>query len=115
MKVAGAGVCGSDLHIVDSEFEHFVNKPVTLGHEVVGFVGAIGPDVTDLPLGEGVAVMVGWGCGHCEWCVSGYEQLCPDGDEAGATRAGASPISCPCHIAGTSSRSANSTHSPRAP
>ncbi len=85
VRVAGAGVCRSDLHIVDGEFPGFVSKPVTLGHEVAGVVEAMGPDVSGLRAGDGVAVMVGWGCGHCEWCVSGHEQLCPDGDEAGAT------------------------------
>ena len=88
MRVAGAGVCRSDIHIVDGELTELVEKPVTLGHEVDGVVEAIGPDVADLRLGESVAVMVGWGCGHCEWCVSGSEQLCPQGDEAGATRDG---------------------------
>ena len=67
----------------------YVRKPVTLGHEVAGVVEAIGPDVLELGLGETVAVMVGWGCGHCEWCVSGHEQLCPSGHMAGATCDGA--------------------------
>jgi propanol-preferring alcohol dehydrogenase len=89
VRVAGAGLCGSDLHIVDGEFAHFVRKPVTLGHEVAGVVEAIGRDVRELGLGESVAVMVGWGCGHCEWCVSGHEQLCLRGDMAGATCDGA--------------------------
>jgi len=88
VRVVGAGVCRSDLHIVDGELAHFVKEPVTLGHEIAGAVEAFGPDVTDLHVGESVAVMVGWGCGHCEWCVSGSEQLCPEGDEAGATRDG---------------------------
>jgi propanol-preferring alcohol dehydrogenase len=38
--------------------------------------------------GDPVAVMVGWGCGSCAWCLSGHEQLCPDGREAGATADG---------------------------
>jgi propanol-preferring alcohol dehydrogenase len=85
VRVGGAGVCRSDLHIIDGELSDFVREPVTLGHEVAGVVEAVGPDVDDLEPGGGVAVMVGWGCGHCEWCVGGSEQLCPQGDEAGAT------------------------------
>lgn len=85
VRVAGAGVCRSDLHIVDGQLAHLIERPVTLGHEVAGVVEAVGSDVDDLEPGEGVAVMVGWGCGHCEWCVGGSEQLCPEGDEAGAT------------------------------
>ena len=89
VRVVGAGLCGSDLHIVDGEFEDFVREPVTLGHEVAGVVDSIGPDVRELGLGESVAVMVGWGCGRCEWCVGGHEQLCPTGHQAGATCDGA--------------------------
>lgn len=85
VRVAGAGVCRSDLHIVDGELADFVREPVTLGHEVAGIVEAVGAEVDDLTPGSAVAVMVGWGCGHCVWCVDGAEQLCPDGDEAGAT------------------------------
>ena len=85
VRVAGAGVCHSDLHVLDGMFDDFMRLPVTMGHEIAGWVEALGPDAHDLEVGESVAVMVGWGCGHCKWCVSGHEQLCLQGDEAGAT------------------------------
>ena len=85
VRVAGAGVCHSDLHVLDGMFDDFVRLPVTMGHEIAGRVEALGPDARDLEPGAPVVVMVGWGCGHCEWCVSGHEQLCLTGDEAGAT------------------------------
>jgi propanol-preferring alcohol dehydrogenase len=85
VRVVGAGVCGSDIHILDGMFDDLVRRPVTLGHEVAGRVEAAGPAVRDLEYGEPVVVGVGWGCGHCDSCVSGHEQLCPRGDEAGAT------------------------------
>jgi propanol-preferring alcohol dehydrogenase len=85
VRVAGAGVCHSDLHVLDGMFDELMCYPVTMGHEFAGTVDALGPDARDLGRGEPVVVMVGWGCGHCEWCVSGHEQLCPQGDEAGAT------------------------------
>ena len=66
-------------------FDELVRRPVTLGHEVAGHVEARGPAVRDLEHGDAVVVGVGWGCGHCGSCVSGHEQLCPKGDEAGAT------------------------------
>lgn len=88
VRVAGCGVCRSDLHVLDGLFDDFVRLPVTPGHEIAGWVEATGPDVHDLEPGEPVAVMVGWGCGHCRWCVSGHEQICPAGDEAGATMDG---------------------------
>jgi propanol-preferring alcohol dehydrogenase len=85
VRVVGAGVCHSDLHVLDGMFDELMRFPVTMGHEIAGRVEALGPDARDLERGDPVVVMVGWGCGHCEWCVSGHEQLCPQGDEAGAT------------------------------
>lgn len=88
IQVVAAGVCRSDVHSVDGLFEHLLRRPVTLGHEVSGVVDALGPDAVGPPPGTPVVVMVGWGCGECRWCRSGREQLCPEGDEAGATRDG---------------------------
>jgi propanol-preferring alcohol dehydrogenase len=88
VRVAGAGVCRSDLYVLDGLFSELVRPPVTMGHEIAGWVEAVGPEVLDLAPGDGVAVMVGWGCGTCRWCTAGHEQLCPQGDEAGATRDG---------------------------
>jgi len=85
VRVAGAGVCHSDLHVLDGMLAEYLRLPVTMGHEIAGRVESVGPEVHDLAGGEAVVVMVGWGCGHCYWCVSGREQLCPDGDEAGST------------------------------
>ena len=85
VRVAGAGVCRSDLHVLEGAFAELVRPPVTMGHEIAGWVETLGPDARGLKAGDPVVVMVGWGCGHCEWCVSGAEQLCDDGDEAGAT------------------------------
>lgn len=85
VRVSGAGVCRSDVHVLDGAFAEVVRRPVTLGHEIAGVVEAIGPDVRDLEIGTPVAVMVGWGCGHCDLCVAGHEQLCPAGHEAGAS------------------------------
>ncbi|MFQ5425535.1 MAG: NAD(P)-dependent alcohol dehydrogenase [Gaiellales bacterium] len=88
VRVTGAGVCHSDLHIIDGMFDDIVSRPVTLGHEIAGRVAAFGADVTDLQIDEPVVVMVGWGCGHCESCVSGHEQLCAHGRTAGETTDG---------------------------
>lgn len=87
VRVVAAGVCHSDLHVIDGLLADQVTPPVTLGHEIVGVVDAVGAGA-DVKVGTPVVVMVGWGCGHCRWCVSGHEQLCPDGREAGATADG---------------------------
>lgn len=88
VRVVASGVCRSDVHTVDGLFDHLVRRPVTLGHEVSGVVDAVGPEARGLEVGTPVVVMVGWGCGSCEWCRAGLEQICPDGDEAGSTRDG---------------------------
>jgi alcohol dehydrogenase, propanol-preferring len=85
VRVAGAGVCHSDLHVLDGMFADAMKLPVTMGHEIAGWVEELGPDARDIDVGEAVVVMVGWGCGYCEWCVAGHDQLCVRGDEAGAT------------------------------
>ncbi len=89
VKVAGAGVCHSDLYVLDGAFPvELEHLPVTMGHEIAGWIEGAGPNAKDVRLGEAVAVMVGWGCGTCRWCVRGHEQICPEGDEAGSTKDG---------------------------
>lgn len=81
VRVAGCGVCHTDLHIADGT-QARVDLPVTLGHEVAGWIDALGPDA-DRPLrrmrlrtGDAVVVHGGWGCGECRDCVAGAEQRC---------------------------------------
>jgi propanol-preferring alcohol dehydrogenase len=88
VSVAAAGVCRSDLHVLDGAFDELVSPPVTMGHEIAGRVAALGDQATGVAVGDAVAVMVGWGCGSCSWCAAGHEQLCPGGKEAGATADG---------------------------
>ena len=75
VRIAGCGVCHTDLHIVDGT-QARVDLPRTLGHEVAGWVDAFGPDAGDLPRGEAVVVHGGWGCGRCADCLAGAEQRC---------------------------------------
>jgi alcohol dehydrogenase, propanol-preferring len=81
VRVAGCGVCHTDLHIVDGVQAH-VELPRTLGHEVAGWIDAAGPgagaELRRARLAEGDAVLVygGWGCGSCRECRAGAEQRC---------------------------------------
>ena len=89
IRVSGCGVCHSDLHVIDGDLPpELVRFPITMGHEITGRVERLGPDAQGLTEGEPVAVFVGWGCGWCSTCVSGHEQICPRGEEAGSTRDG---------------------------
>lgn len=80
VKVKAVGVCGSDVHY----YEHgkigryVVEKPLILGHEAGGDVVAVGQAVTNLKVGQRVAVEPGVTCGKCRFCKEGRYNLCPD-------------------------------------
>ncbi len=87
LKVLAAGVCHSDLHLADGYFDLGGGKrmslqdrgmklPVTLGHENVGEVVAIGPEATGVKLGDVLLADPWIGCGTCAVCLRGDENLC---------------------------------------
>jgi len=76
VAIAGAGFCHSDIHVIDGEIHVLPRMPLTLGHENSGLVSAVGAGVTSVREGDAVVVYGGWGCGRCDYCVSGHEQLC---------------------------------------
>jgi propanol-preferring alcohol dehydrogenase len=86
IRVAGCGVCRTDLAIVDGT-QSRVELPRTLGHEVAGWIDAAGADAdlaaAGLAIGEAVVVHGGWGCGSCRECAAGAEQRCADGRAPG--------------------------------
>jgi (R,R)-butanediol dehydrogenase / meso-butanediol dehydrogenase / diacetyl reductase len=75
LDVVRAAICGTD----SSEWAHgpmLTRPPVTLGHEFVGRVAALGEDVTGLAIGDRVVSGAAVSCGHCEWCRAGRTNLC---------------------------------------
>ncbi|GGS17510.1 oxidoreductase [Streptomyces humidus] len=78
LKVTAAGLCHSDLAVMGWPEEQFPYPlPMTLGHEGVGTVAAVGSGVTAVAEGDDVAVYGPWGCGHCRNCAQGKENCCP--------------------------------------
>ena len=79
IDIAYCGVCHSDLHTVRSEWGG-TRYPCVPGHEIVGHVAAVGPEVTGFAIGEtvGVGCLVG-SCQHCAACGEGLEQYCENG------------------------------------
>lgn len=75
VRVAAAGMCGSDAHIVHAKQALFP-LPMTLGHETAGFVEKLGPGVQGFTQGQGVLVAGIWGCGRCRACLDGRENAC---------------------------------------
>ncbi len=76
VRVEGAGFCHSDIHVIDGEIKILPRMPLTLGHENAGVVAAVEGGVTSVREGDPVAIFGGWGCGQCDYCVTGHEQLC---------------------------------------
>jgi propanol-preferring alcohol dehydrogenase len=88
VMVSACGVCRTDLHVVDGELPH-IKYPIVPGHEIVGRVDLIGPNVTTLRLGERVGIpWLGHTCGVCRFCRDGMENLCDRPLFTGYTRDG---------------------------
>lgn len=78
IRVSACGVCRTDLHIMDAELPS-PHLPLILGHEIVGYVQEVGPNVTRFKKGDRVGVpWMGGTCGHCSFCQTGQENLCED-------------------------------------
>lgn len=87
LKVLAAGACHSDEFVMSQPAEVLdamgIKLPLTLGHEGVGEVAALGPAAAGVEVGDKVAVFGGWGCGRCHTCVTGAEQYCERAAELG--------------------------------
>ena len=99
LKVIAAGVCHSDLHIWDGYYDlgggkrlklsdRGVKLPLTMGHENVGEVVAVGPDAVGVKIGDRRLVHPWFGCGECAVCRRGDEQLCRTPFSIGVFRSG---------------------------
>ncbi|PKM96308.1 MAG: alcohol dehydrogenase [Firmicutes bacterium HGW-Firmicutes-1] len=77
IKVKACAICGTDIRIY--KFGHFkIPKGVKriLGHEISGEIVEVGSDVKDYTIGQRVVIPPNVGCGKCEMCKQGFNQLC---------------------------------------
>jgi propanol-preferring alcohol dehydrogenase len=94
IKVAACGVCHSDLHAIDGDWNPGPVLPLIPGHEVTGHVAGLGAGVPSVGIGgfrRGDVVGVPWmwsACGHCEACLAGMETICRSGQATGYSKAG---------------------------
>ena len=77
VRVTLSSICTSDLHIKHGSVPRAV-PGITLGHEMVGVVESVGPDVTAVKPGDRVAVNVETYCGTCFFCQHGWVNNCTD-------------------------------------
>lgn len=76
LRVAGCGICGSDLHITEDPAPFGIGAGFVLGHEIAGEVVAVGAEVQEFTPGDGVAVVPMRGCGRCARCLAGDPARC---------------------------------------
>ena len=67
VKVSTSTICGSDLHLYFGEFQGMERGDI-LGHEAVGFVDEVGPNVKNVKKGDRVVISAVISCGQCEYC-----------------------------------------------
>jgi threonine dehydrogenase-like Zn-dependent dehydrogenase len=75
IKVTSSGICGSDLHLYEV-LGPFLDKGDILGHEPMGIVQEVGPEVTHIQPGDRVVIPFNVSCGHCFMCGTGLQSQC---------------------------------------
>ncbi|MBV9414834.1 MAG: zinc-dependent alcohol dehydrogenase [Solirubrobacterales bacterium] len=77
VRVEASGLCHTDIHAAHGDWPIKPSPPFVPGHEGVGLVTELGPGVSEIALGDRVAMpWLGYACGTCDYCVSGWETLC---------------------------------------
>jgi propanol-preferring alcohol dehydrogenase len=77
MKMVATGVCHTDLHAAEGDWPVKPSPPFIPGHEGVGYITKVGAGVTNVKEGDRVGLPWMWStCGHCEFCITGWETLC---------------------------------------
>jgi len=84
VKVAGVGLCHTDVHFLAPESNFGYPTPFTLGHETGGWVEELGPgtsrsDLGGFAVGDPVVAAGIHSCGRCYFCVRGHDNYCPSG------------------------------------
>jgi alcohol dehydrogenase, propanol-preferring len=79
VKIEASGLCHTDIHAAHGDWPVKPTLPLIPGHEGVGIVEMVGAGVTRIKEGDRVAIpWLGYACGHCRYCVSGWETLCEE-------------------------------------
>lgn len=86
VRITASAICGTDLHMVRGTLPDMVEGTI-LGHEGVGVIEELGPDVRNFSVGDRVIIPSTIACGNCSYCRAGYTSQCdvanPNGPQAG--------------------------------
>jgi threonine dehydrogenase-like Zn-dependent dehydrogenase len=86
VRVRATSICGTDLRIAKhGHFKLPPGQPRVLGHETAGEIVQVGSAVVGYAVGDRVSVTPNVGCGHCEFCRQGLNNMCPDYEAFGIT------------------------------
>jgi NAD+-dependent secondary alcohol dehydrogenase Adh1 len=90
VKIGGAGVCRTDLHIMEGQWDEAMHTPLPyiLGHENAGWIHEIGPGVTNVAVGDTVILHPLVTCGLCDACRRGDDMHCSNSAFPGLSRDG---------------------------
>jgi propanol-preferring alcohol dehydrogenase len=84
VNVEASGLCHTDIHAAHGDWPIKPSPPFIPGHEGVGIVTELGAGVTEVATGDRVAMpWLGYACGTCDYCVSGWETLCESQENMG--------------------------------
>src|SRR5450755_1018090 len=84
VKVEASGLCHTDIHAAHGDWPVKPSPPFIPGHEGVGIVTDVAPGVSEVTVGDRVAMpWLGYACGTSEYCMSGWETLCPEQERMG--------------------------------
>ena len=84
VRIEASGLCHTDIHAAHGDWPVKPTPPFVPGHEGVGIVEALGAGVTNRSVGDRVALpWLGHACGHCGYCISGWETLCESQQNTG--------------------------------
>jgi propanol-preferring alcohol dehydrogenase len=87
IRIGACGICHSDEHY-RAGITRIDRLPVTLGHEIAGWIETVGADIKHVTRGDRVCVHYLAHCGACEFCIRGLEQFCRTGEMIGKHRDG---------------------------
>ncbi len=90
VRIEASGLCHTDIHAAHGDWPVKPVPPFIPGHEGIGHVERIGSAVTNRAVGDRVAIAwLGYACGHCRYCIGGWETLCESQHNSGYSVNGA--------------------------